>query len=70
MTRKDYELIAQAINDAREIVARESGNKADVVAGANAGFYELARVLSLRFSEQNARFDANKWMTAANVLWN
>jgi hypothetical protein len=70
MTKKDYELIATSIREAREVVARESGNNAEVLGGANAGFYELAKILSARFFEQNPRFDDNRWMTATEVLHN
>ena len=70
MTQKDYELIATSIREAREVVARESGNNAEVLGGANAGFYELAKILSARFFEQNPRFDDNRWMTATEVLHN
>lgn len=69
MTRKDYQLIAKAICDAREIVTRYAGSP-DVVSGANAGFYELARILSARFFEENPRFDDNKWMIATETLHN
>lgn len=69
MTRKDYQLIAKAICDARAVVARESASP-DVIGGANAGFYELARILSARFFEENPRFDDKKWMIATETLHN
>lgn len=70
MTKKDYALIATAICEARQMVIRESGNQKEVVDGANAGFYELAKILSVRFFDQNPRFDDNKWMLATETLHN
>lgn len=70
MTKKDYELIANAICEARQAVIRESGNMKEVVDGANAGFYELAKILSVRFFDKNPRFDDNKWMLATETLHN
>lgn len=70
MTRKDFELIARAICEARSKVELESGNNREVMGGANAGFYELARILSNEFYMQNPRFDEDKFLTAAEVLWN
>lgn len=70
MTRKDYNLLAQAICDARAKVAHECGNRPEVMGGANAALYELAVILSNEFFMQNPRFDDNKWMTATEVLHN
>jgi hypothetical protein len=70
MTRKDYELIAKAIRDARAKVAHESDNRKEVMDGANAGFYELAVILSNEFFMENPRFDENRFMVATEVLHN
>lgn len=70
MTRKDYELIAGAIVEARAKVALECGGQEAVIGGANAGFWELARVLCNEFQMQNPRFDEDKFLTACEVLWN
>lgn len=70
MTRKDYQLIAQAICDARAKVALESGENKEVMGGASAGFYELAKILCNEFYMQNPRFDEEKFLTACEVLWN
>jgi hypothetical protein len=70
MTRKDYNLIAEAIRDARSKVALESGNRPEVMGGANAALYELAVILSGRFFDDNPRFDDNRWMVETEVLHN
>lgn len=70
MTRKDYNLIAEAIRDARAKVAHECGNRPEVMGGANAALYELAVILSGRFFENNPRFDDNRWMVETEVLHN
>lgn len=70
MTRKDYNLLAQAICDARAKVALESGNDSRLMDGANAALYELAVILSNEFFMQNPRFDDNKWMLATETLHN
>lgn len=70
MTRKDYELIAQAINTARAKVTLEAGEGSTILAGANAGFYELAMILSNEFQMQNPRFDENRFIVASEVLHN
>jgi hypothetical protein len=70
MTRKDYNLIAEAIRDARAKVAHESDNNPEVMRGANVALYELAVILSGRFFDDNPRFDDNRWMVATEVLHN
>jgi hypothetical protein len=70
MTRKDYEMIAKAIRETRDKVALESGNNADVMAGANAGLYELSRILCNELYMQNPRFNEDKFLTACETLWN
>jgi hypothetical protein len=70
MTRKDYELIAEAIREAREVISKEAEGMPEVIGGANAGFYELAKILSNKFFDENPRFDDNKWMVATEVLHN
>ena len=70
MTRKDYNLLAEAIRDARAKVAHESDNNPDVMRGANVALYELAVILSGRFFDDNPRFDDNRWMVATEVLHN
>jgi len=69
MTRKDYVILAEAICEARVRVARETDDS-NIIGGANAGLYELARILSARFFEENPRFDDNRWMVATKVLEN
>ena len=70
MTRKDYELIAQAIREARAKVAHESDNSEKIMAGANCALYELSVILSGKFFDSNPRFDDNRWMTATESLHN
>lgn len=70
MTRKDFELIAKAITDARAKVTLEAGEDSPVLEGANAGFYELARILCNEFQMVNPRFDENRFMVASEVLHN
>ena len=70
MTRKDYNLIAEAIRDDRAKVAHESDNNPDVMRGANVALYELAVILSGRFFDDNPRFDDNRWIVATEVLHN
>ena len=69
MTRKDYEMLAEAIRDARAKVMLETDDSA-TIGGANACLYELARILSARFFEENPRFNDNRWMLATEVLEN
>lgn len=69
MTRKHYELIANAIVEARKVVEREAGQGA-TLGGANAGFYELAKILSNEFGMDNPRFDENVFMTKSETLHN
>ncbi len=70
MTKKDYELIATVITTARAKVTLEAGEGSAVLEGANAGFYELAIILSNEFQMQNPRFDENRFMVACEVLHN
>jgi hypothetical protein len=70
MTRKDYELIAKAIVDARAKVAHESDNNKELMRGASVALYELAVILSGRFFDDNPRFDDNRWMIATETLHN
>jgi hypothetical protein len=70
MTRKDYVLIAKAITDARAKVTLEAGEGSQVLEGANAGLYELARILSNEFQMENPRFNDNRFMVACEVLHN
>jgi hypothetical protein len=68
LSKKHYDLIANAICEARKVVERESGNSI-IVNGANCGFYELAKILCNEFGMDNPRFDENKFMTATEVLY-
>jgi hypothetical protein len=70
MTRKDYELMASAIRDARAKVAHESDNNSDLMRGANVALYELSLILSGRFFDDNPRFNDNRWMIATETLHN
>lgn len=68
LSKKHYDLIARAICEARQVVERET-NDETVRGGANAGFYELAKILSNEFFMDNPRFDENKFMSATEVLY-
>jgi hypothetical protein len=70
MTRKDYNLIAEAIRDARAKVAHESDNNFQLMLGANVALYELSVILSQRFFDENPRFDENRFMVATETLHN
>ena len=70
MTRKDYELIAGAIREARAKVALESDNRDEIMSGANCALYELSVILSGKFFDNNPRFNDNTWMTATESLHN
>jgi len=70
MTRKDYELIAQAICETRAKVAHESDNNPKLMAGTNVALWELARILSQKFFDENPRFDENRFMVATETLHN
>lgn len=69
MTRKHYELIAEAIVKARQTVERETDDPT-VRGGANAGLYELAKILSNEFGMDNPRFDENIFMVKSETLHN
>ena len=68
LSKKHYDLIANAICEARAVVERETDTQS-VRDGANVGFYELAKILCNEFGMDNPRFDENKFMTATEVLY-
>lgn len=59
MTRKDYELIAKAISDNRCRYATSDHDD-----GQNYVLDELTETLCRDFSEENPRFDSNKFRKA------
>lgn len=56
MTRKDYQVIAQAISDARDKYTPENVTVAHIVG-----------VLMSRLKEENPRFDHNKFLKACGL---
>lgn len=68
MTKKHYEIIANAICEARKVVERETDTQS-IRDGANVGFYELAKILANEFGMDNPRFNENTFMTATEVLY-
>ena len=72
MTRKDYELIAEAIREARSKVLKSSNTDlmSEYRTGCNDALYELSLILSGRFFDDNPRFDDNRWMIATETLHN
>ena len=70
MTRKDYELLARAINAAGEVVMRTYETGGFTAAEASAAREGLAIVraeISGRLAEDNPRFDAPKFKEACGV---
>ena len=68
MTRKNYELLAASMREARAKVATESDYDKEIMAGVDCAIYELSVILSDKFSEDNSRFDRTRWLMATGAL--
>lgn len=60
MTRKDYELIAKAINDTRLRIGDDLGHNPE----QNRGVRRAAAHLADALAQDNPRFDAQRFLTA------
>ena len=63
MSRKDYELIAEAIRQAKELITSASMNEDDLKASL-AGIHQAQHSISLRLEAENDRFDPYKFHNA------
>jgi hypothetical protein len=69
MTRKDFELIARAVRDARPIAKLESLTSQAArngVIGANSALDQVARNLADELQSTNPRFDRARFIEACN----
>lgn len=67
MTRKDYELIASRIKDARESARRNDRMNHDARGEAGEIIYDLALALSEDFKRDNPNFQPERFLTACGM---